>query len=474
MVWTEFNSRLRPFGPRWRTGLTKDEYMKDDMMAQGVRLTMKDQARVYYMFDRYMTMKHSFRQYDDIDVAACIRDAIAAFPKVDKLYVDEVQDFSPSQLMVLLSTCWDPDGVTMAGDTCQTINAGSAFSFKDIMIAFREGFAERSCYDAASKAQLRFLHYNYRCAAGVAFWANSVTSLLLERFPHCADRIEEETLCQQLVELPLIVHLEGLADYGDALNGTGMRRQVALDMQAATILVRSNEMREQLHREGVEGTILTIPEAKGLEFDLVVICGLFSSSLNSDMLGALADDDSEESQLAAFAADDGPGQGAFLQLNAAFYALTSAIHELKLLYTGITRARSGCVLLECCPRRDSWLRLVHRWQQANLVEWIDDAEAYRVCSESDCRSRVRCAGSPSARCQSADVEKAGSASSSSSSEVSLGPAEISMREWLEAELEARTGRVHQKARKVACGTLDQAVARTSAGSWLFVLDLHDC
>ena len=72
---------------------------------------------------------------DEVDVALELRERMRGVGRVDEVYVDEVQDFAPTELAALLDICGDRDGLTVAGDTCQTINPGSAFCFQDIIRA---------------------------------------------------------------------------------------------------------------------------------------------------------------------------------------------------------------------------------------------------------------------------------------------------------------------------------------------------
>ena len=86
-------------------------------------------------------MKSAVSEYDDVDVAMLLRRSVKCGGTegkgcVDALYIDEAQDFSPAELVMMMSLCSKPNGLTVAGDTCQTINPGSAFSFGDIVDAF--------------------------------------------------------------------------------------------------------------------------------------------------------------------------------------------------------------------------------------------------------------------------------------------------------------------------------------------------
>jgi hypothetical protein len=53
-------------------------------------------------------------------------------PKVDFLYVDEAQDNLLIDARLLRSLCHNPHGLFWAGDTAQTISAGSSFRFDDL------------------------------------------------------------------------------------------------------------------------------------------------------------------------------------------------------------------------------------------------------------------------------------------------------------------------------------------------------
>lgn len=56
--------------------------------------------------------------------------------------------------------------------------------------------------------------------------------------------------------------------------------------------------------------------------------------------------------------------------------LVGAIPELKTLYVAITRARRGCVLLECGSRPERWRPMAERWARSGLVEVWDGRRGY--------------------------------------------------------------------------------------------------
>ena len=133
---------------------------------------------------------------------------------VHEIYVDEAQDFSPAELTALMSLCAHADGVTIAGDTCQTINPGSAFSFQDIMDTFLR--LEPKCFaglndghpdkEAAKCSRQMSLAFNYRSAPSIVRLANTVSELLVQMFPNTVDAVEETATATESGEVPLFVH----------------------------------------------------------------------------------------------------------------------------------------------------------------------------------------------------------------------------------------------------------------------------
>ncbi|CAJ1332026.1 unnamed protein product [Effrenium voratum] len=143
------------------------------------------------------------------------------------------------------------------------------------------------------------LRFNFRCKAGIATLARSVSQLLLERFPQAADHINEETTLKG--ERPLFVRLADRRALDLYIAGRGCRRLHAVDPTCIAILVRSDAARKSLRsrwrKQAIDGLILTPAEAKGLEFDMVILIDFFAESRKA--VWDLADDSSDSSQLAA-------------------------------------------------------------------------------------------------------------------------------------------------------------------------------
>ena len=57
-------------------------------------------------------------------------------PRIDEVYVDEVQDFTQAELRLFLEVCHDKNALFLTGDTCQTIARGVGFRFEDLTTMF--------------------------------------------------------------------------------------------------------------------------------------------------------------------------------------------------------------------------------------------------------------------------------------------------------------------------------------------------
>lgn len=275
--------------------------------------------------------------------------------------------------------------------------------------------------EEARNSQQLILRCNFRCPAGVADLAINVAELLLERFPQCADRVEEMRI-QHKSDVPVFIQLPG-ARPAACIMGEGDQRISYIDPCRAVFLVRTSEDRERLRTEGVRGTLLTVAEAKGLEFDVVVLCGFLSDSPDST-LWSLAQEDTPEC-LAADAARVASANSVLSpQEHRTMCRVILAIPELKSLYVAITRARSGCIFLEWKSDPSVWEPLLGRWQKTGLVDLWAGYSVYK---------------------HHIGLERGVSDEVVTTETVDDRTGVV---RWLLAELSARSGRLHKKSRAI--------------------------
>lgn len=188
------------------------------------------------------------------------------------LVLDEVQDFSPVEVQVLLDACGTPRSVTLAGDTQQHITQNAGFSSW-------QGFLDR--IGVESKA-LNTLQISYRSTHAITRFAIAVLG----------EDSAETTEVQSTRDGPP-VELFRFSDHGAcvAFLSRELKRLVNLEPLANVALLTPNESLADIYFEGL-GTaevsdlrrvrdqhfafkagidVVPVTEVKGLEFDYVII-----------------------------------------------------------------------------------------------------------------------------------------------------------------------------------------------------------
>ena len=286
LVWTEIRSFIKGSVEALHTAkgfLSLEEYV--DLGRKRAPNFSADRRQVYAMFQNYHHIKSSRGMFDEADVVFSLflrlGNAVAPEWSVHRFYVDETQDFTQSELSLLIRCCRDPNGLFFTGDTAQSIMRGVAFRFSDLKSLFY--YARQAYHTVGIQAAIQVpnrlyqLTHNYRSHAGILRLASSVVDMLLHFFPDSFDKLEKD---QGLFEGPKPVLLESCS-FGDlAMILRGNRRQSSRIEFGAhqCILVVSDEARDQMPDELKHGLVLTIYEAKGLEFDDVLIYNFFKDS----------------------------------------------------------------------------------------------------------------------------------------------------------------------------------------------------
>ena len=141
---------------------------------------------------------------------------------------------------------------------------------------------KKNCKDEGAQTQvvvpeLKKLIWNYRSHSGILNLASSVVSILQEYFPESFDKLDKD---QGQLDGPKPVLLESCSPSDLAIILRGYKRKTtAIEFGAhQAILVASNEARERLPEELSHALVLTIYEAKGLEFDDVLVYNFFKDS----------------------------------------------------------------------------------------------------------------------------------------------------------------------------------------------------
>ncbi|KAI6021001.1 hypothetical protein BKA83DRAFT_14200 [Pisolithus microcarpus] len=336
---------------------------------------------VYTLFEAYSRLKRQRQHHDVADRTHAVLKILlggTSFKgrQLDYLYVDEAQDnllidalrmfFTSNnqrlrlRFAVLRLLCNNPEGLFWAGDTAQTISAGSSFRFDDL-----KAFLYRIEVDHAShvvrertitQPQSFQLAINYRSHGGIVNCAHSVIDLISHFWPNSIDQLQpEHGIVDGLKPVFFTGWDKDTVRYEQFLFGAS-GSHIEFGAQQC-ILVRDETAKEKLREQvGDIGVIMTLYESKGLEFNDVLLYNFFEDS-NMDL----------SRWRVVLAAIDGVSESHNpSQLQApCFERDESRYAGLKLLYVGITRARKNMWIVDKSDKAEP-MRIF--WTSRSLIQ----------------------------------------------------------------------------------------------------------
>ena len=244
--------------------------------------------------------------WDELDLTREVLKIVSAreggIPAYDLLACDEIQDFTDIQIGLLLAMVRDPRHVFFAGDTKQTINP-TGFRWEEV----RRHYFERGLGVPA----LKRLSLNFRSSGSIVELSNVLLELKEKYLGIKAEEGREEWRYKgrPVAVVTAISETEML----DLMRIAGARR---------TILVRSEGEKSRLQKTLETELVFTINEAKGLEFETVVLWKFCESARQDDVWKSILDLSRKNVHEAWIR------------------------HEINLLYVGITRSQRDLIVYD--------------------------------------------------------------------------------------------------------------------------------
>ena len=263
-----------------------------------------DRRDIHRLAEYYQERLQESARYDEIDQTRAALQYLERHGdrfRYDLVVCDEVQDFTDMQLALLFRLAGDPRRTVLTGDPKQIINP-SGFRWEEVRARYYErGLPVPPVID---------LSINFRSVGNIVSLANGVLLLKRRLIGLASGEITERWTFRG--RPPLLV--EGVAEAGllEAI-GRGGAGQV--------VLVRTEAERDRLRGVLQSELVFTIGEAKGLEFDAVLLWR-FPTALGSPAIWRRI----AAGQVRADA--DAP----------------HIRHELNLLYVAVTRARNTLLI----------------------------------------------------------------------------------------------------------------------------------
>jgi hypothetical protein len=223
--------------------------------------SIEERSQVYDLFEKYLIFLNENKLYDTNLVSF---DYLThCHMKYDFVVVDEVQDFTPVQLFLILKTLKFQQQFILCGDSNQIVHP-NFFSWAKIKSLF---YNQSTDYPTEI---IRILNKNYRNAPTVTAIANKILMAKNVRF----GSIDKES--HYLVDSQSGTKGEVYC----LLENDAIRQEINSKTHKSThyaVIVLRDDLKEKASRYFQTPLIFSIYEAKGLEYDNVILYNFISS-----------------------------------------------------------------------------------------------------------------------------------------------------------------------------------------------------
>ncbi len=289
LIWMEIKSFIKGSSKAVKSKegyLTQEEYITTIGKKMAANF-VGNREEIYEVFKKYQHfIKHRAEEslFDECEFIHNLFGRLCKLKEVPfsihSFYVDEVQDFTQAELSILLRCCKDPNNLFLTGDTAQSIMRGVSFRFSDLRSLFHK--AKKQAKIIRKKAMVTVpvvdeLTINFRSHSGVLKLAASIIEVLQKFFPNSFDRLPGDKGMFP-GPIPTLLDSCNFSDLAIVLRGN-KRESSAIEFGAhQVIIVQSEDAKKALPNELQAGIALTVFEAKGLEFDDVLLYDFFKDS----------------------------------------------------------------------------------------------------------------------------------------------------------------------------------------------------
>lgn len=294
-----------------------------------------DREEIYSIAQYYQERLQAEGRWDEIDLcrrALAVIDSEEERFAYDLVVCDEVQDFADIQLSLVFRLARPFDRLALAGDLKQVINP-SGFRWEDV----KQKFYERG----REPPEVLMLNLNFRCVGSIVRLANALLELKQALVGLSGTEIREDWKFQG--KPPFLV-----AD----IEEEEVLRRAKITGAGRIILVRDAAEQRRLKGLLASELVFTVHEAKGLEFDAVLLWKFACDRKAGEIWRRILRGEPPETA-----------------------HVPHVRHELNLLYVAVTRARNTLILYDGPKASPIWatdkLRdLIHRTGEKEVLSGL--------------------------------------------------------------------------------------------------------
>lgn len=358
------------------TSLAAPHTSREAYLALGLRQSIyppEDRAAIYMLFERHLGWMAERGLYDP---SAKAQQYLArATPRYDHVVVDEVQDLTMTQLALILRGLKTPGQFLLCGDANQIVHP-NFFSWARVKSLFHQN------EELAERSVIHVLRSNYRNAVPVTRLANRLIKLKQRRF----GSIDRES--NFLVEA--IAAREGGVSF--LADQEALRRELDDKTRHSTrfaVIVLRDEHKEEARRHFRTPLVFSVQEAKGLEYEHIILFRLISSSRTeyAEIAEGVARADLDGEELSYARGKDKSDKSVEVYkffVNALYVAVTRAVRELYVIESDMRHPLLG--LLELDRTKE---RLDLAQQKSSLEDWSREARRLELQGRQEQADQIR-------------------------------------------------------------------------------------
>ena len=252
--------------------ITLEEYKK-----KGRKITDSlDLETVYNLCMKYEDYKRKSGFFDIQDLTNfLIRQVLIEFSEkniklIDYIFIDEIQDLTVSQIFLLILV--SKYCKIYAGDTCQTISKINRFRFSELNNIFFNFKKVLPNFESVEEANLNI---NYRLNSKIMHLSTYIAYFMRECFPNTLDKFKDDYSIKVTNYKPLLI--KNIEILFTIFNNDDLYEEKNLTLSSLHCFIcRDKTTKLKLIERGALSR--TIEEAKGLEYDIVIVYNFFSES----------------------------------------------------------------------------------------------------------------------------------------------------------------------------------------------------
>ena len=321
--------------------------------------SLAERERVYPLFHKYLVWLKENNWYDGNIL--CFQYLEKITPRYDYIIVDEVQDVTNIQLKSVLQSLTNKTSFILTGDSNQIVHP-NFFSWSKVKSYFYQS--------GDSVSQIKILQTNYRNSLQVVELSNKLLKIKNRRF----GSIDKES--NYLVNTISSNKGEVLLYPNDEKKKSELNRRTQESRNFA-VIVPDNIHKEEAARYFKTPLIFSIHEAKGLEYENVILADFVSNhdeEFREIIKGVSAESLAHEELQYSRSADkhDKDAEIYKFYINSFYVAITRAVKNIYLFESRINHP-----LLELLQLRESKSDIQVAQAKSTKEEWLEEAKRLR-------------------------------------------------------------------------------------------------